>query len=203
MQLVIASRNVHKIRELRAMLKGKTQFDIFSCLDFPTYVPPFETEKTFEGNASLKAMHAARTLNCWVLADDSGLVIPALNGAPGVYSARYAGPQATDAENRQKLLREMQSLNDVQRQGYLECVLALASPEGLKKCVRGVCEGMITAQEQGGRGFGYDPLFMKHEYGKTFAELNEEVKNRISHRRKAFDRLLITLQQVEASLMKQ
>jgi XTP/dITP diphosphohydrolase len=180
------------------MLKGKTTFDILSCLDFPQYTPPEETEDTFEGNATLKALHAARSLKQWVLADDSGLVIPALNGAPGIYSARYAGPHATDADNRKKLLAQMQHLHDVQRQGYFECVLALASPEGIKKCVKGISEGMITSKEQGSRGFGYDPLFIKHEYGKTFAELSEEIKNRVSHRRKAIDKLLITLQQIEA-----
>ena len=201
MRLVIATTNVHKIRELRAMLKGKTSLDIFSTLDFPNYVAPEETESTFEGNATIKAIHAAKTLNCLALADDSGLVIPALKGAPGVYSARYAGPEATDAENRHKLLKEMHSLHDIARNGYYECVLALATPEGIRKVARGVCEGTITTKEQGGRGFGYDPLFIKHEYGKTFAELEEDVKNRVSHRRKAFDKLLITLQQIDEALL--
>src|SRR5437016_4406641 len=111
MQLIIASKNMHKIREFRAMLKGIADLDILSLLDFPLYIPPEESETTFEENATLKALHAAKILNKWTLADDSGLVVPALKGAPGVYSARYAGINATDKENRKKLLHDMQSLS--------------------------------------------------------------------------------------------
>ena len=194
MQLVIASQNVHKIREIRTMLKKLPRFDILSCLDFPNYTPLEETGKTFEETAIQKAMHAAKTLDRWVIADDSGLVVPAIGGAPGVFSARFAGVGASDAENRQKLLKEMQHLQEADRQGYFECCIALAAPDGLKKCVRGICEGMITTNERGSRGFGYDSLFVKYEYGKTFGELEEEVKNRISHRRKALDKLLLALE---------
>ncbi|MBX7066990.1 MAG: XTP/dITP diphosphatase [Parachlamydiales bacterium] len=194
MELVIASTNVHKVREFRNMLKPLGRFDILSLCDFPNYVPPEETGKTFEENASLKADHAAKTLGRWVIADDSGLVVPALNGAPGVYSARYAGNDATDVENRKKLLDEMQHLMDDDRQAFFECVIALASPQGIKKCVRGTCEGLLLAKERGGSGFGYDPLFVKHGYSKTFAEIGESVKNRISHRRKALDKILPSLE---------
>jgi XTP/dITP diphosphohydrolase len=190
MELVIASRNVHKIREFRAILKKMGDFDLLSLIDFPTYVPPPETGTTFEENAILKAVHAAKALNRWTLADDSGLVIPALQGAPGVYSRRYAGDHATDKDNRQKLLKEMQPIQGADRQGYFECWIALASPEGLKKTTKGVSEGIILEKEKGSFGFGYDSLFIKHEYGKTFAELDEETKNRISHRRKALDKLI-------------
>ena len=190
MKLVIASRNIHKIREFKAMLKSLKKYDVLSLIDFPDYVPPEETEATFEKNAILKAVHAASAIQHWVIADDSGLVVPALNGAPGVYSRRYAGAHATDKENRIKLLKEMEHLEEGSRQGYFECWIALASPNGLKKCVKGISEGMIIGEERGGSGFGYDPLFIKHEYGKTFAELDEETKNRISHRRKALDKLL-------------
>jgi XTP/dITP diphosphohydrolase len=190
MQIVIASHNVHKIREFRAILKPLAGLDILSLIDFPDYHLPPETGTTFEENAILKAVDAAKHLNKWVLADDSGLVVPALQGAPGVYSARYAGPDATDAENRKKLLGEMRHLHDTLRQAYFECWIALAGPQGLKKVVRGLCEGMILDHERGGQGFGYDPIFIKHEYGKTFAEMDEATKNRISHRRKAFDRIL-------------
>lgn len=189
MELVIASRNVHKIRELRAMLKAYPQFDILSLHDFPQYKSPEETGRTFEENAKLKALHAAQELKRWVIADDSGLVVPALGGAPGVISARFAGEHATDAENRHKLLREMRDLADPHRQAYFECFLAVASPDGIQKCVRGLCEGNITTEEKGSRGFGYDSLFIKHEYGKTFAQIEEMLKNRISHRRKAIDKL--------------
>lgn len=190
MQIVIASHNVHKIREFRAILKPLAELDVLSLIDFPNYHLPPETGTTFEENAILKAVDAAGRLNKWVLADDSGLVIPALQGAPGVFSSRYAGPDATDAENRKKLLVEMRHLHDTLRQAYFECWIALAGPHGLKKVVRGLCEGMILDHERGGQGFGYDPIFIKHEYGKTFAEMDEATKNRISHRRKAFDRIL-------------
>jgi len=194
MKLIIASRNVHKIREIRSMLKEKKTWDIFSLIDFPDYQPPEETGKTFEENAILKAIDAAKTLNSWVLADDSGLVVPALNGAPGIYSARYAGEHATDKENRQKLFQEMAALKNENRDAYFECCIALASPEGVEKSVCGRCEGTIIEEERGGQGFGYDPIFKKHDYNKTFAELEEEVKNRISHRRKAIDLILLIIE---------
>ncbi len=117
-ELVIASTNIHKIRELRSMLKPLQKFDVLSLCDFPDYIPPEETENTFEGNATLKALHAAKILNRWVIADDSGLVVPALGGAPGVYSARYAGVSATDLDNRKKLLKEMENLLDEERNGF-------------------------------------------------------------------------------------
>lgn len=194
MKLVIASKNVHKIREIRAILKQRTQWDIYSLIDFPEYIPPAETGTTFEENAILKATDAARILQCWSLADDSGLVIPALGGAPGVQSARYAGEHATDKDNRKKLLEAMKKLKKEERSGYYECCMALASPDGLEKCVCARCEGSIIEAERGGQGFGYDCLFKKHDYNKTFAELEEEVKNRISHRRKALDKILIHLE---------
>lgn len=194
--LVLATSNIHKIREFRAMLKAVPNLDVLSLLDFPNYQLPEETGLTFEENAILKATDAARALKQWVLADDSGLVVPTLNGAPGIYSARYAGNNATDADNRKKLLVEMQHLMDDDRQAYYECWIVLASPDGVKKSSRGTCEGKILAQERGRGGFGYDPLFVKHEYSKTFAELEESVKNRISHRRKAFDKIIGTLEAI-------
>jgi XTP/dITP diphosphohydrolase len=189
-EILIASTNVHKIRELRNMLKSLGRFDVLSLRDFPNYVQPEETGKTFEENAILKAEHAAKTLGRWALADDSGLVVPALNGEPGVFSARYAGSDATDFENRKKLLDAMQHLMDEDRQAFFECAIALASPTGLKKCVKGTCEGTLLTKDRGSSGFGYDPLFIKHGYSKTFAEIEETVKNRISHRRKALDKIL-------------
>jgi XTP/dITP diphosphohydrolase len=174
--------------------KALPQLDLLSFHAFPHYTPPEETGHSFEENAIMKAEHAAQTLGCWTLADDSGLVVPALGGAPGVHTARYAGQKASDKENRQKLLDEMRSLHDLDRQAYFECCLALASPEGCKKCVRATCEGHISSAERGNHGFGYDPLFFKHEYSKSFAELDEETKNMVSHRRKALDRLLPLLE---------
>src|ERR1700722_1773085 len=127
MELVIASRNIHKIREFRSILKKMVAFDLLSLNDFPQYFPPPETGATFEENAIIKAVHAARDLKRWVIADDSGLVVPALNGAPGVHPRRYAGNNATDKENRQKLRTEMRLIQEPSRQAYFECWIALAS----------------------------------------------------------------------------
>ncbi len=195
-ELVIASTNIHKIREFRAMLKPFPRFDLLSLCDFPEYIPPEETGQTFEENAKLKAEHASKTLHRWVVADDSGLVVPALNGAPGIFSARYAGKDATDLDNRTKLLEEMRHLLEEDRSAYYECCIAIASPSGIKKCTRGTCEGMLLLQERGRGGFGYDPLFVKHGYNKSFAELEESTKNRISHRRKALDKILLSIDSV-------
>lgn len=199
-QLVIASQNVHKVREFRAMLKNYPQFDLLSLRDFPDYVPLPETGTSFEEIAISKAVHAAQSLQKWVLAEDSGLVVPALSGAPGIFSARFAGENATDLDNRKKLLEEMRHLLNEDRSAYYECWIALASPRGLEKCCRGTCEGEIAVKERGGNGFGYDPLFIKHEYNKTFAELDESTKNRVSHRRKALDKILPALESIGALL---
>lgn len=200
MKLLIASRNVHKIREIRSLLKAYPYLDVLSLLDFPAYIPLPESATSLEANAIQKAVHAAKELTLHALADDTGLIVPALQGAPGPLSARYAGENASDADNRKKLLREMSHLSDVDRQAYFECWLAIASPQGLKKSVRGVCEGTILSQEKGGKGFGYDSLFIKYEYGKSFAELEDSLKNRISHRRKAFDKLHLLLESFNALL---
>ncbi len=200
MELVIASRNIHKIREFRAILKKLAKFDLLSLIDFSDYIPLPEDGLTFEKNAHIKAEHAAKTLNRWVIADDSGLVVPALQGAPGVLSRRYAGENATDKENRAKLLKEMAHIQEPNRQAYFECWIALASPDGVIKISKGVSEGIILEEERGSLGFGYDPLFLKHEYSKTFAELEEDTKNRISHRRKALDKILPALEAASNAL---
>jgi XTP/dITP diphosphohydrolase len=189
MEIIIASNNLHKIREFREMLKAFKHVDVLSLLNFPQYEPPEEVGKTFKENAILKATHAAKALQKIILADDSGLVVPSLGGAPGVYSRRFAGDDATEAENRQKLLQVMADKTGDQRSAYFECCLAVASPEKLIKCVTGTCEGVLLTEEKGRNGFGYDPLFVKYDYDKTFAEIDEATKNRISHRKKAFERL--------------
>ena len=194
MKIVLASTNSHKMREFRDMFKSLAHIELLSLHPFNHYVAPEETGATFRENAILKAEHAAKQLDHWVVADDSGLVVPALHGEPGVRSRRYAGPEATDLENRQKLLQAMKDLKDHERTAYYECCLAVASPQGLKKCVEGVCEGYIIYEPRGRHGFGYDSLFVKNDYEKTFAELDDNIKNRISHRRKAFERLLSFLE---------
>lgn len=194
MELVIASKNLHKIREFREMLKGFKHIDVLSLLNFPQYVPPEESGKTFQENAILKAQHAAKNLQKCVLADDSGLVVPSLKGAPGIHSRRYAGEDATDSENRQKLLLELSGKQEHERSAYFECCLVLSKPDGFTKSVTGTCEGVILREERGRNGFGYDPLFVKNEYDKTFAEIDDSTKNKISHRRKAFEKLLANLE---------
>jgi len=187
MEIVIASRNLGKIREFRIMFEGIEGLDIDSLLAYPDFPSPEETGETFEENAALKAVAAAKALGKIVLADDSGLVVSALGGAPGVRSARYAGEEATDRENNQKLLEALKGKEDLDRGAYYECALVLASPEGVMKVTRGHCEGIIHTEETGRNGFGYDSVFIKHDYDKTFGELSDDVKNRVSHRRKALD----------------
>jgi XTP/dITP diphosphohydrolase len=196
MELVIASTNIHKIRELREMLKGIKGFnlDVLTLHHFPQYAPLPEDGPSLQDICKIKAEHAAKTLDKWVLADDSALFVPALGNVPGIHSKRYAGEDATDMENRQKLLKAMLGLVDEKRHAYCECCLAIASPEGIKKIATGTCEGFLLTEEKGRGGFGYDPLFVKHEYDKTFSEIEEGTKNRISHRRKAFEKLIPLLE---------
>lgn len=193
MDLLLASSNLHKIRELRQFLLPLKKFDLYSLNDFCSYIPPEESGKTFEENALLKATHAANYTNMLTLADDSGLVVPALDGAPGIFSARYAGQGKTDLDNRKKLLKEMKSLQGLQRAAYFECAIALCHPSGWNKCVKGVVEGMIVLEEKGKNGFGYDPVFQKYDYSLTFGQLDESVKNQISHRFKAMQKMLVIL----------
>jgi XTP/dITP diphosphohydrolase len=195
MEIVLATHNLHKLREFRDIFRVLPGLELLSLKNFADFTLPEETEATFFGNAALKAQAAAKKLQKWVVADDSGLVVPALEGAPGVISARWAGVGATDRENRKKLLSEMKKLKGLQRAAYFECCLVLAAPNGeIKKSVTGICEGLVLEEERGNNGFGYDPLFIKHDYDKSFAELDESTKNRISHRAKAFQKLLPTLE---------
>ncbi len=196
MEIVIATRNVHKVREFREMLRGVPAIDVLSLRDFPHYELPHTQLATFEENALAKAVHAAEALQCWVLADDSGLVIPSLGGAPGTQSRAYAGHEATDKENCQKVLQQLDGKTDLQRSAYLFCALAFCDASGIRKTVSGTCEGEIAEQQRGSHGYGYDAIFRKHDYDKTFSELDENIRNRISHRRKAFDKLALYLESV-------
>ena len=198
-KLVMATTNLHKIREIRSVLRPLLPFDFLTLCDFPSYKQPEEKGKTFKENAFLKAAHAARALREWVLADDSGLVVPALNNDPGVQSARYAGQSATDKDNRLKLVQELEKIDESERVGYYMCALALASSNGVQKQVEGIVEGRLMIKPRGGGGFGYDSLFQKYDYRKTFAELDAETKNRVSHRRKALDKLLSTLRLIASN----
>lgn len=195
MQLLLATGNLHKILELRAILKPLLkEVDLLSLRDFPSYLPPNETKTTFSENAELKALSAARAMNLLTIGDDSGLIIPSLGGRPGIFSSRYAGEDATDKQNTEKVLLEMKHVPIEGRGAFFECALSLASPTKIIKTTKGICEGFITLEQKGSRGFGYDSIFTKHDYNKTMAELDETTKNRISHRRKALDKLLITIE---------
>lgn len=199
-EIVIASGNVHKIREFREMFKSTKNFELYSLLNFPNYTPPVENGTTFYENAVIKAKHAATTLNKWVIADDSGLVVPALQGAPGINSRYYAGKDASDADNRKKLLNEMSHLTEESRSAFFECCIVLCSQTGETKAFSGVCEGIVLTEEKGSQGFGYDSLFLKHGYDKSFAELGDAIKNRISHRQKAFCKLALALESLNLSI---
>lgn len=196
MELVIATHNMNKLREFREIFKliKINTYDLLSLTNFPKYSLPPETGNTFLENALLKARHAATHLKKWVIADDSGLVVPMLKGEPGVNSAYYAGENATDLDNRHKLLQAMQHLTGIERAAYFECCLVLCGPDGFEKCVTGKCEGLVLNEERGRNGFGYDSLFIKYDYDKTFAEIDESVKNKISHRYKAMEKLKVTLE---------
>ena len=200
MDLVIASSNLHKVREIRDILKTckNLKVDLLSLCNFTDYQALEETGSSFKENAENKALHAAKTLGKWVIADDSGLIVPALNGEPGVFSARYAGKNATDAKNRQKLIKKLQTLEEADRNAYFECCICLATPEGIKKTFSGKCEGTLLTEEKGNNGFGYDPIFIKYDYDKTFAELGSNTKNKISHRSKAIEKLALYLESLKS-----
>ncbi|MCH9812223.1 RdgB/HAM1 family non-canonical purine NTP pyrophosphatase [bacterium] len=195
MKILIATNNLHKSLELKAILKTTfSGLDLYTLKDFKEYKAPEEIGKTFEENAEAKAVHAAKFAGMLTIADDSGLVVPALNGEPGIVSARYAGEEATDKENMEKLLEVMKDFGDAKRGAYYYCALCLATPEKIVKTVSGMCEGRILETPSGAGGFGYDSLFVKHDYNHTFAEIKEDVKLKISHRRRAFDKLKNTLE---------
>ena len=184
MRLLVATRNAGKLREVRARVRG---LEVVSLDDVPPMPEVEETEETLEGNARLKALTAARGSGLWAVADDSGLFVDALGGAPGVRSARYA--PGTDADRVQALLRAMERVPDGERGAAFRCVLVLASPEGEVRLGQGECRGSILRAPRGSQGFGYDPVFLVPELGRTMAELTLEEKGRISHRARALEAL--------------
>ncbi|NQU41278.1 MAG: RdgB/HAM1 family non-canonical purine NTP pyrophosphatase [Lentisphaerae bacterium] len=181
-ELVIATGNLHKLEEIRAILTlpGLVLVGLSEFSDAPEVV---EDRDSFEGNAIKKAEELGAFTGGWTLADDSGLEVDALNGAPGVYSARYAGEPVNTAANNAKLLQALGSRTD--RTARFRCVMALCSPEGVVRTVEGRCEGTIAMDESGGGGFGYDPLFIPDGSALTFAQMVPATKNRISHRGRA------------------
>ena len=179
-KLLLASRNRHKIEELQQMLAG-LKIEVISLEDVADMPLIEEDGKTFSENASKKARLTAMHTGFTCLADDSGLVVDALGGQPGVYSARFAGEDADDRKNNRKLMQMLQGFDSERRQARFICVIAISDPQGNICTVEGKCEGRIHYEERGKGGFGYDPLFIPEGYSQTFAELSREEKNRISH----------------------
>lgn len=192
-RLLIATKNAHKTAEFRAALGSA--WNVSDLCEHPHIPAPEETGKTFVENAMIKALSAANHFAGWVLADDSGLEVDALGGAPGVISARYAGVGASDADNRHRLLEALAPFADeAQRRARFRCVLALAESGAVRELFHGVCEGHIQAVESGSGGFGYDSLFVPEGYAESFGVLPLEVKNRLSHRARAVAALTAWMQ---------
>lgn len=192
-RVMLATSNTGKLREYRRLAPySAITLDLLpGFADFPEFD---EAAPTFAENAAGKALHYSRFAEDVVLAEDSGLVVPALNGAPGVKSARYGGKNATDADRVRKLLNEMSALRDAARSAKFVCVSALACQGRAIAVVSDDVRGTITSEPRGENGFGYDPVFFVTELGKTFAEATAEEKDRLSHRGKAFRKLLAFLE---------
>jgi len=182
--IVLATKNVGKARELALLLHGLSE-RIESLSAHPTLILPPETGSTYRDNATAKALAVHEALGAPALGDDSGLEVDALRGEPGLHSARYAGPEASDQANNERLLRELAGVSSERRTARFRCVLALVrGPENLV-LAEGACEGRILEAPRGRGGFGYDPIFLPDGETLTFAELTEERKNQISHRARA------------------
>lgn len=187
-KLVIATHNEGKVEEILKILGG-IPWDLRSLREFPVGTA-VESSDTYEGNAIAKARYYADKTKHLVLADDSGLEVTALGGAPGVLSARYAGENASDEDRRKLLLRELNARDAVNRQARFVCSSVIARPDGeVSYIATGVCNGTIAFEARGVSGFGYDPIFIPSGYDLTFGELSEEVKNKISHRARALSQV--------------
>lgn len=188
--IVLGSRNQKKIGEIRELL-APYSIPVIGVDQFPNLIDVVEDGDSFAANAEKKARETAIATQHWAIAEDSGLCVDALKGAPGIYSARYAGTQGADAANNEKLLTELANVPKEKRTAYYVCHAVLADPSGqIRASAEGRCGGRILTDYQGTNGFGYDPLFLVSEYRQTFGELPAVVKRHISHRAKAFERLL-------------
>lgn len=183
-KLVLATRNQHKKEELAALLEG-SGVQILTLDELPPLPEVVEDGLTFRDNALKKARSTALASGYYCLADDSGLVVDILEGQPGVYSARFAGPEADNQKNNQKLLTLLSNVPKENREARFVCVIAVSDPLGKTRTVEGSCPGSIAFEPHGQGGFGYDPLFIPDGFSRTFAELSGAEKNRISHRGRA------------------
>ncbi len=189
--LIIATGNAHKMEEFGQLLAG-SGFEVHSAATCGGMPEVDETGKTFAANAQIKAAALRRIAPqaSWVLADDSGLEVDSLGGEPGIYSARYAGAKATDAENVQKLLNALKDVPIAERSARFRCALCWIGPDGAVQHVDGTCEGTISHEPTGESGFGYDPVFIPEGHEQSFAELGDATKGALSHRAKAVQALL-------------
>jgi XTP/dITP diphosphohydrolase len=185
--LLLATNNEGKLREYQGLLKG-IPFEIITLADQGITAEVAEIGKSFEENATLKATSLAAISGMLSLADDSGLEVDALGGEPGPLSHRYAGENATDADRVDFLLSKLKDVPEMQRTAQFRCVIAIAEPNGRVELCSGICRGFITAEPRGANGFGYDPIFLIPELGKTMAELTPDEKNLISHRARAAEK---------------
>ena len=195
MKVILASKNPHKLTELSAIL-SQHGFEIALESEYGLDIDVDETGTTFEENSLLKAEAVMKASGLPVLADDSGLMVDALNGAPGVYSARY-GHKSSDGERTEFLLENMKDVPDGKRTAKFVCVITCLWPDGRKIVARGECPGVITHEVHGENGFGYDPVFYLPELGMTYAELPSEQKNAISHRARALQEFCRKYQQMQ------
>jgi len=188
LEIIVATKNQGKLREIKSILKG-LPIRLYGLNHFENLPDVEEDGTSFKENALKKARFYSTLFGKVAIADDSGLEVDALGGRPGIYSACYAGIGATDQENRKKLLKELEGIPVSRRRARFKCVIALVSPDGSEVITEGSCKGRIGFKEVGKNGFGYDPLFILSQYGKTMAQLSMEEKNRVSHRGKALRRL--------------
>lgn len=193
-EIIIATHNPGKLREMQALL-APLGFKILSLKDFPEAPNVLEDGATFAENAAIKAKTVAQMTGRPAIADDSGLVVKALGGRPGVFTSRFAGEKTPDRKKCQRLLQEMAGIPEEQREAAFVCAIAVALPEGEVKMVEGECQGRISFSPRGENGFGFDPIFFVPELGKTMAELEPEVKNQVSHRGRALQKLKLILPQ--------
>ncbi|WP_226583519.1 XTP/dITP diphosphatase [Halobacillus litoralis] len=187
-ELLVATKNQGKVKEFREMFSSYG-ISVKSLLDFDSSIDIEETGETFEENAAIKAEAMMKELSLPVVADDSGLEVDALNGQPGVYSARYAGIEKDDEKNMQKLLKELEGTDGPERTARFVCAVAVARPGKETFIERGTCEGKIAEAPKGTQGFGYDPLFIPEGSTRTMAEHTSEEKNTISHRHHAIKKI--------------
>ena len=179
--LVVATHNLGKRREFHQLLRHLS-LDLLDLTGFPNAPTVAEHGDTYQANARLKAISAAQTTGRPALADDSGLEVDALGGAPGVRSARFAGPDQADQDNIRLLLERLRDVSDQQRTARFRCVIVVAHPDGRELCAEGTCAGVITREVRGANGFGYDPVFLHPATGSTFGEMSAERKLQASHR---------------------